>query len=382
VAEVALSVILLSGAGLLMKSLVRLQDEAVGFQPEGVLVMRMNLPDTRYPDEPSMAAFVREMLRGTEEVPGVTSAGVALGAPFAGGAATMSYEVEGIMPAEGEDFASEYQVVTHDYFRTMSIPILKGRGLEPADGEGEGNPLVVVVNQAFARRHWGDESPLGQRINFFDDTPMEIVGVSGNVRHFSFERAPRPEAYVPYYKDPWPFLSLVVKTEGDPRSLMEPVRQAVLGVDPDQPVYGVRTMEQVLTESTGQRRFTVELLGLFAALAMVLALVGVYGVMAYAVSLRIQEMGIRVALGAPKGRILWMTLRSGIRMAILGLAVGVGGGLALTRVMRSLLYGVSPWDPGVFSLAALILATAVMAAAYLPARRAASLDPARVLRSE
>jgi predicted permease len=382
VAEVALAVVLLSGAGLLLKSLVRLQDEEVGFQPEGVLVLRMSLPDTRYPDEPAMAGFVREMLAEVERVPGVEAAGVALGAPFAGGAATMAYEVGGILPAEGEEFASEYQVITPDYFRVMGIPILEGRGLEAADGEGEGGPLVVVVNESFARRHWGQESPLGKQITFYDDTPLEIVGVSRNVRHFSFERAPRPEVYVPYLKDPWPFLSLVVKTQGDTRALADPVRRAVLAVDPEQPVYGVRPMVQVLAESTGQRRFTVELLGLFAVLAMALALVGVYGVMAYAVSLRIQEVGIRVALGAPKGRILWMTLRSGVRLAALGLGSGILGALALTRVMRSLLYGVSPWDPGVFSMAALFLAAAVLVAAYLPARRAAGLDPASVLRSE
>jgi predicted permease len=329
-----------------------------------------------------MATFVREVLSEVEAVPGVVSTGVALGAPFAGGAATMSYEVEGIVPAEGEEFNSEYQVITHGYFRTMGIPILEGRGIEPADEEGEGDPLVVVVNQAFARRHWGESSPLGHRISFYDDTPMEVVGVSGNVRHFSFDRAPRPEVYVPYLKDPWPFMSLVVKTPGEPASLSEPVRRAVLAVDPDQPVYGVRSMDQVLTESTGQRRFTVQLLGLFAALAMVLALVGVYGVMAYAVSLRVYEVGIRVALGAPQTSILWMTLRGGVRLAALGLGMGVAGALALTRVMRSLLYGVSPWDPMVFALAAAGLAVAVLVAAYLPAKRATAVDPATVLRGE
>jgi len=191
VAEVALSVVLLSGAGLLMKSLVRLQDEDVGFNPEGVLVSRMSLPDARYPDESSMALFVRELLDEVEALPGVTSAGVALGAPFAGGAATMNYQVEGILPAEGEDFASEYQVISFDYFRTMEVPILEGRALGPADNEGKGEARTAVVNQSFAKRHWGDTSPLGQRVSFGgDDGYMEIVGVSGNVRHFSFDRAP------------------------------------------------------------------------------------------------------------------------------------------------------------------------------------------------
>ena len=383
VAEVALSVVLLSGAGLLMKSLVRLQGEDVGFDPEGVLVARMSLPDARYPDEESMALFVREMLAEVEKIPGVASAGVALGAPFAGGAATMTYDVEGILEGEEEDFDSEYQVVTSDYFRTMGIPILEGRGLEPADDEGEGGPRVAVVSQAFARRHWGEGSALGQRVSFGGgDSWMEIVGVSGNVRHFSFERAPRPEVYVPYLKDPWPFLSLVVKTSGDAASLVEPVRQAGLRVDPDQAIYGIRPMTHVLRESTGQRRFTVELLGLFAALASGLALVGVYGVMAYMVNLRVHEIGIRVALGAPRKEIVWLSLRSGVRLAIFGLIVGVGGSLALTRVMGSLLYGVNAWDPVVLVFTATALAGAVILAAYLPARRAAGLHPATVLRGE
>jgi predicted permease len=383
VAEVALAVVLLSGAGLLMKSLVRLRSEEVGFDPRGVLVARMNLPEARYPDEESMALFVRDLLAEVGAIPGVASAGVALGAPFAGGAATMSYDVEGIVPAEGEEFASEYQVVSSDYFRTMGIPILGGRGLVPADDEGEGGPRVAVVSQAFARKHWGDTSPLGHRVTFGGEEDwMEIVGVSGNVRHFSFDRAPRPEVYVSYMRDPWPFFSLVVKTSLDPSALVEPVRQAGLRVDPDQAIYGIRPMTQVLRESTGQRRFTVELLGLFAALAIVLALVGVYGVMAYMVSLRIHEIGIRVALGAPGNQVLWLSLRSGIRLAAFGLALGVSGSLLLTRVMRSLLYEVNPWDPAVLSLTALLLSGAVIAAAYLPARRATGLDPARVLRSE
>ncbi|MGW8267501.1 MAG: ADOP family duplicated permease [Longimicrobiales bacterium] len=383
VAEVALSVVLLSGAGLILKSLLHLQAEDVGFDPRGVLVARMNLPEARYPEEEAMALFVRELLAEVEALPGVTTAGVALGAPFAGGAATMTYDVEGIVPAEGEEYESEYQVITSDYFRTMGIPILEGRGLEPADDEGDGGPRVAVVSQAFARRHWGETSPLGQRISFGGgEAWMEIVGVSGNVRHFSFEQAPRPEVYVPYMRDPWPFLSLVVKTSVDPVTLVEPVRQAGLRVDPDQALYGVRPMTRVLRESTGQRRFTMELLGLFAALAMGLALVGVYGVMAYMVNLRVHEMGIRIALGAPRDQILRLSLRGGIRLAVFGLILGVGGSLAVTRIMGSLLYGVNPWDPGVLSLTGLLLTGSVIAAAYLPARRAAGLDPAEVLRGE
>lgn len=382
VGEVALAVILLAGAGLLVKSLVRLQDEALGFDPEGVLVMRLSLPSSRYPDEPSRKILVKDLLQEVEALPGVRSAGVALAAPFAGGAATMSYVVEGIEPAEGDDFSSEYQVVTEDYFRTMGIPVLEGRGLQATDGEGEGYPEVAVVNEAFARRHWGDENPIGQRISFNEEVFADIVGVVGDVRHFSFDRAPRPEVYMPYYRDAWPILALVVKAQGDPRSLLAPVRGALGKVDPEQPASTLKTMTQILGESTGDRRFTVELLGLFTALALLLAVVGVYGVMAYTVGLRRPEMGIRVALGASPDGLLWMSIRSGLRLAVLGMVLGLAGTLGLTRLLGSLLYSVSPTDPLVLSCTALAVLVVVSAAAYLPARRAAGLDPATVLRSE
>jgi predicted permease len=329
-----------------------------------------------------METFVREMLAGVEALPGVSSSAVVLVAPFSGGAATMSYDVEGVVPGEGEDFSSEYQVVTPDYFLTMGIPLLAGRTPEAVDDEVEGGADVIVVNEAFAQRHWGEESPLGQRVTFDGEGFKEIIGVVGNVRHFAFDQAPRPEAYYSYYSDPWPFLSLVVKTEVDPWSLAGPVRRQILAVDPDQPVYAVSPLEEKLSESTGQRRFTMELLGIFAALAILLAVVGVYGVMAYSVSLRIHEMGIRAALGAGRGEILRLTLGSGLRMATIGLAAGVVGSLGLTRFMSSLLYGVSPTDPMVLSLTALLLTGIVMMAAYLPAERATRVDPASVLRYE
>ncbi len=380
--EVALAVVLLAGAGLLMKSLLRLQDEAVGFDPEGVLVMRLSLPQGRYPDEASRKVFVKDLLRQVGALPGVTSAGVALAAPFAGGAATMSYVVRGLDPPEGDDFSSEYQVVTEDYFRTMGIPVLEGRGLEASDGEGEGYPEVAVVNQAFARRHWGDASPIGQRISFNEEVFAEIVGVVGNVRHFSFDRAPRPEAYLPYGRDPWPILALVVKARGDPRSLLGRVRSVLAEVDPEQPAYTLKTMRDILAESTGERRFSVELLGLFTALAVLLPVIGVYGLMAYSVSLRRQELAIRAAMGARRKALIWMSLRSGVRLAVGGAALGLGGALVLTRLIRNLLYGVSPSDPEVLGLAVFSVLVAVVAAAYLPARRTVSLDPAAVLRRE
>jgi len=383
VAEVALSVVLLAGAGLMLQSLTHLQDEDLGFDPEGVLVARLSLPDSRYPEEADLSTFARDLLREVESVPGVQSVALSMGAPFGGGIATLTYEVEGIVPENNQEFESGFQAVSREYFSTMGIPLLAGRGLEPADEEGEGPPQVTVVNEALARRHWGGaEEALGQRVRYMTEEYQEIVGVVGDFRQFSFDRAARPEAYLPFLRDPWPFLTLAVKAQGDPQTLIAPVRQAVLRVDPQQPIYGVRTMETALWESVGQERFTVQLLGLFSILAMSLALVGVYGVMAYVVNLRVHEIGIRVALGAPKGEILWLSLRGGIRLAVFGLILGVGGSVALNQLLRSLLYGVNPWDPTVLSLTGLVVTGTVVAAAYIPARRAAGMDPAKVLRGE
>jgi predicted permease len=383
VAEVALSVVLLAGAGLLLKSLGRLQGEEVGFDPDKLLVMRMSLPESRYPEEADLSGFARDLVREVGELPGVRSAGVALGSPFGGGTATLTYEAEGLLPGAGEEFSAGYQAVSSEYMATLGVPVLAGRGLEPADEEGEGQPRVILVNEAFARQRWGGvEAALGKGLRFHQDDYMRVVGVVGNLRRFAFDQAPVAEAYTPFFRDPWPFLSLVVKTEADPLGVAGAVRRTVLALDPEQPVYGVRTMEAALSESVGQERFTVLLLGLFATLALVLAVVGVYGLMAYSVSLRIREMGIRVALGAPKEQILWLSLQGGVRLAVFGLILGVGGSLAVTRVMGSLLYGVDPWDPGVLSLAGLALTGAVVLAAYVPARRAAGMDPARVLKGE
>jgi predicted permease len=383
VSEVALSVVLLAGAALMLKSLAQLQREELGFEPEGILTARMTLPEGRYPDSESLAQFSRDLLREVGDIPGVISAGMAMGTPFGGGRATLTYDVEGILPEGGDEFESELQAVSSEYFPTLGVPLLAGRWIEAADEEGVGAPGVALINEALALRHWGSpEGALGQRVRYLTEEYQEIVGVVGNFRQESYDRAPRPEAYVPFLRDPWPFFTVVAKTRGDPATLMAPVRQAVLALDPLQPLSTVRTMETAVWESVGQERFTVQLLGLFAALAMSLALVGVYGVMSYMVSLRVHEIGVRVALGAARQQILWLSLRSGVRLAVLGLVLGLAGSLALTQVMRNLLYGVRPWDPVVLSLTGLALAGAVVVAAYLPARKAAGLDPALVLRDE
>lgn len=383
VAEIALSVILLGGAGLTMKSLSKLQGEELGFEPEGVLTARMSLPESRYPKSEDMTLFARDILREVGELPGVRSVGLAMGAPFGSGRATLTYEVEGIAPEDNQELESGFQAVSGAYLTTLGVPLLAGRGFEPSDEEeGEGTG-VVLVNQALALRHWESvEEALGKRVRYNTENFQEIVGVVGNFRQMSLDRDPRPEVYTSFLREPWPFLTLVLRAQQDPNALREPVRRTVLEVDPQRPIYQVGTLENAVWESVGRQRFTARLLGLFAALAMGLALVGVYGVMAYVASLRTHEIGIRVALGAPRGDLLWLSLRGGVRVAGAGLLLGVAGSAALNRVMRSILYGVSPWDPKVFLFTTILVTVTVLTASWIPARRAAGLNAAAVLKGE
>ncbi|UCC48946.1 MAG: ABC transporter permease, partial [Gemmatimonadota bacterium] len=380
VAEVALSLVLLCGTGLLLKSLLRLQSVDLGFQPENVLVMRLDLPDTRYSEDEQRIAFVREVIGGVSGLPGVSSSGTVLALPFTGMAATLTYSIEGVT-ASDEELATEYQAVTSGYFRTMGIPLLKGRTL--SDDDNVDAPRVVVINETLARRHWPGEDPVGRRIAIGDESnSLEIVGVVGDIRHFSYDRAPRPEAYMSYFQDPWPMMGLVVRAETDPLSLVGAVRREILAVDSDQPVYAVNSMDRVLAESIRPRRFTVQLLGLFAGVAIALALVGVYGVISYTLSRRVQEMGIRMALGAGQGDVLHLGLSWGLKLVLLGTGIGLVAAIALTRFISSLLYGTSATDPAVFLAVSVMLTAAAALAAFVPAQRAARRDPLAALRYE
>ncbi|MGD2155213.1 MAG: ABC transporter permease [Gemmatimonadales bacterium] len=379
VGEVALAVLLLCGTGLLLKSLARLQDVDPGFRPQNLLVMRLSLPDTRYPEEAQQAAFVRDVIERVDRLPGVSSAAAVLALPFTGMAATLSYEVEGQAADPTEDLDTEYQVATSGYFRTMGIPLLRGRAFTERD-DAE-SPGVVLINETLARRHWPGEDPIGRRI-LFGGTAAEIIGVVGDVRHFTYDRPPRPEVYAPFAWDPWPFMALVVRADVGPAGLSEAVRAEVLAVDPDLPVYAVSTMERVLSDSVRQRRFTVQLLGLFAAVAITLALVGIYGVMSHTLKRRVHEMGIRMALGAERVDVFRLSMEWGLRLVALGLVVGLVGSLALTRLIVGLLYGTSTADPAVYLGVTLVVAAAAALAAYFPAYRASRLEPLSALRYE
>jgi len=379
VLEVALSLVLLCGAGLLIKSTVRLQSTDVGFRKESLLVMRMELLRERYPEAEERNALLRDVLERVHALPGVSSAGAALALPFSGTAATLHFSVVGRPESDQEDLVSEYQVVTPNYFRAMGIPLRSGRTISERDDQGA--PHVAVVNEALARWQWPGNDPIGERISIGGEE-REIIGVVGDVRHFGFDTPPRPEAYVPYYQDPWPFLALVVRTDADPASLAGAVRRQVLAVDGDQPVHSVSTMEQVLSDSIRQGRFTMLLLGLFAGVAIALAMVGIYGVMSYSVNQRLHEIGIRMALGAERPEVLRLTLGWGLKLVSAGAILGLLASVALTRLMSSLLYGISATDPMVFVSVTLLLLSVAAVAAFVPAQHAARSDPLRVLRHE
>jgi putative ABC transport system permease protein len=380
VSEIALSLVLVSSAALLTKSFWKLQSVHVGFQAENLLVMRISLPESRYPEEAQMAAFVNQVTERVAALPGVRSSGIALALPFTGMAATLHYTVPGREPSDVEPEA-EYQVVTPDYFQAMGMSLLRGRGFSSADNADA--QLVTVINETLARREWPNTDPIGQNLVIgTEGDPLEIVGVVADVRHFSFDGAPRPEFYVPFDQDPWPFMALVARTEANPALLSEPVRQQVMAVDPDQPVFAVGTMEQVLADSVRGQRFTAILLCLFAGVAMALALVGIYGVMSYTVNQRVHEMGIRMALGAERGEVVRLVLVWGMKVVVAGTVIGLVMALAMGRSLSSLLFGVSPADPLILSSVATLLIAAAVSAVYLPALRAARVDPLVALRHE
>jgi putative ABC transport system permease protein len=393
VSELALSMVLLAGAGLLLKSFGRLLQHDPGFRPDHVLTMQLWLPQTKYPDGPRVATFYREVLRRASALPGVESASTVNFRPLLGWGDVTEFAVEGRPPAGPSDVPfAHYRVAGPGYFRTMRIPLLEGRDLSETDGPRAAG--VVVVNQALARRYWPNEDPIGKRlrVNFGkSDAPwkplgdaqwLTVVGVAGEVKDLLLSDKPRPEFYLSYLQYPSPLMFLVARTGADPASLAAAIEKEVHAVDPTQPVSEVKTMTQAVEEAAARPRFNLVLLGAFAALAVVLAAVGVYGVMAYSVSQRTHEIGVRMALGARQSDVLALVLRQGGTLTALGIALGLGSSLVVTRVMQGLLFEVSATDPMNFAAVALLLAAIALAACYLPARRAARVDPMIALRQE
>ena len=389
--EIALALVLLVAAGLLLRSFVRLQRVELGFNPANLLTVRMALPEARYGTPARVAAFYQELAERVRLRPGVTSAAIASHVPLAGGGFNISMFIEGRpRPARVEDTPMVFlRFVSPDYFATLGVRVARGRDFDGADRVSA--PTVAIVNQTAVRRHWPDEDPIGKRFRLDDDreAPVEIVGVVADVKHFGLAQSTEPEVFVPLPQATlmhWQWLErsmiLLARTRGTPEVAAGVVREAVRTLDDQLPVYDIRSMEQLRGEATGEERTGLALVGAFAAIAVVLATVGVYGVMAFMVSGRSREIGIRLALGARPGDVLRMILRDGGRLTVAGVVGGLIAAFALTRTLRTFLFETAPTDAVTFATFGAVIAFAAMLACFVPARSATRVDPASVLRVE
>ncbi len=390
VTEVALALTLLTGAGLLLKSFARLQQVDPGFDPTNLLTFNLALPPARYANDTALVAFFEQAVPAIERVPGVIAAGATSVMPFGGGWSTGGFDIEGYTPPENQPGPwGDIRIVSPSFFEALRIPLLRGRYL--TDEDRDGARLVAVIDQEFVRRYWPKENPLGKRFTFgppdgVTDTTqnewIEVVGVVGHAAHEGLDADPRVQLYLSYRQVPTPFMAMAVRTQGNPERYVNLVREAVRSVDPDQPISGIAQMDELLSRSVGQRRLSMMLLSLFSGIALVLASVGIYGVMSYSVTQRSRELGVRIALGADRADVLRLVLRQGMRLAGIGIGIGLAAALALTRLIESQLFGVTATDPGTFLLVAGVLATTALLANLIPAIRATRLDPAVVLREE
>ena len=376
--QVALSMILLIGAGLLVRNFIQLRNASPGFEARNLLTMNISLPPARYSTGPQMIAFFREAVRQVSNLPGVQSAAVSSALPLAPVRFSPALpEGQPAVPLTERPFFA-IQTLSPGYAAAMRVPLLAGREFTDRD---EQPPRVLIVNQAFARRYWPNQNPIGKRIVVGRATEgSEVVGVLGNIQNTALATDINPEIFIPFAQLPWASMNLLVRTAGDPHTFVAPIRRTVLAIDKDQPVTKVMTMDEILAEGASQPRFVTTLLGCLAAIGLLLALVGIYGAVAYSVSQRTQEMGIRMALGADRGDILRLVLRQGLAPACAGIVLGAAASLALTRLMANMLYHVSTADPATFAAGALLFAGVATLASYLPARKATLVDPIVVLR--
>ena len=386
IAEVALALMLLVGAGLLIKSFTRILGVSPGFDAKNVLTMGIALPAARYPSDTARIAFWDQALPRIAAIPGVRAVGATTTMPFSGGWSTGSFNVEGYTPKPGEQNPwGDIRTATPGFAEALRIPLRKGRFF--TDQDRQGSPPVVVVDEEMVRRYWPDTDPIGKRIYFDPPTgqPTEyitVVGVVGHAKQESLDAEDRVQMYFPHRQNTPGFMSVVIRTDVPPETIIPAVRQAVQAVDKDQPLSQVKTMEELLAQSVGQRRLSMLLIGVFAAVALALASIGIYGVMSYSVAQRAHELGIRMALGAARGNVLQLVVRQGMTLVLIGLAIGIAGAFALTRFLESQLFNVDPTDPATFTIVAILLATVAFVATMVPAMRATRVDPLVALRQE
>jgi len=385
VSEVAMALVLLVSATLLIKSFVRLSDVNPGFDPANVLTMDIqvpNLPPSRYANKEEQTAFFQQLTDRVRALPGVESASAVLTLPLTGAFESTDVILPGMESLSGAVRPeADYTTVTPDYFVTMQIPLLKGRQFTSQDKQD--TPGVIIVNEAFAQSLWPNENPLGKRFTVgFEKEPREIVGVVGNIKQTTLDAQTRSAMYMPHLQSPSAVMTMLVRTTGEPLRIASSVREQVRAIDRDVPVTHIQTMEQIFSASVAQQRFSMLIVGLFAGLALILATVGIYGVMAYSVTQRSHEIGVRMALGARTSQVLKLILKDGMVLALLGVAIGLAGAFALTRLMTTLLFGVTPTDATTLVVVPLILLGVALVACYIPARRATKVDPLVALRYE
>ncbi|MCI0388410.1 MAG: ABC transporter permease [Acidobacteria bacterium] len=387
VSEVAIALVLLIGAGLLIRSFLKLQEVNPGFNPQDLLVMQLSLPDAKYREPQQRDSFFQQALQQVNTLPGVESAGLSTSIPMSGVISGSSFWIEGRETPPGQMMPwGNLWFAGSTYFQTMEIPLRKGRYF--TDRDGLDAPGVAIIDETMGRKYWPDEDPLGKRVSIGERDPQgnlrwrEIVGVVGHVKHQGLAGESPVQYYVPHRQIVIPRAFLVVRTASGPSSLTSAVRGAIHAIDKELPVFKVTTMEQMVADSTAQRLFTMLLLGIFGATALVLAAVGLYGVMSYSVAQRTHEIGIRTALGAQAPDVLKLVIGQGVKLALVGVLIGLGGAWALTRLMKTLLFGVSATDPLTFALIAVLLPLVALMACYLPARRATKVDPMVALRCE
>ena len=384
VSEIALAVVLLAGAGLLLRSMERLERVETGFDPQGVMSAALSLPPTVYKTNEQQAAFLAAAEEQLKNIPGVSSVAIADSVPFDNGGGSSSFSIEGRVQAPNDPGPhGNIRGINADYFKTLRIPLLRGRGFTPEDRQK--TQLVVIVDETLARQYWPGQDPVGQRINFGDKSPwMTIVGVVAHAKASSLESDTNEGFYyLPLAQSPAAAVSVAVRGSGiRPEALAAPMQMAIRTVDANLPLYDFKSMTQRVDESLTGRRFLVILLSVFATVALLLAALGLYGVITYTVRLRTRELGIRMALGAQPSDVLRLVLNGGARLAALGLALGIVATLGLGRTLSSLLYQVTVFNPTTLFVTALVLSSTVLFASYIPARRAARVDPLVALRYE
>ena len=383
-----MSLILLISAGLLIQTLFQLFNQYSVLQPEQVLTLRTVLPRTKYDEPQKRDAFYQQVLDRVEHLPGVVAAGYTTSVPLSWKGGTSGFMPEGIAsPISGLSYDANHREVSANYLQTMNIPLRAGRYFDKSDNET--SMRVAIINETMARQYWPGQNAIGRRFNIGDPNDgewMEIVGIVADVRQMGLDEPVKAEMYMPYQQvTDWQFFiprDLAIRTTGDPMSIVGSVRQIVREVDPDQPISNIATMSEVLGEEAAQRRTGMIMLAAFAGLALLLASLGIYGVLAYFVTQHTNEIGVRIALGASSRNILGLVLKKGMGLTLLGVVIGLVASFALTRLMSSLLFGVNAFDPLTFIVVPLLLATVALLACWIPARRATKVDPMIALRYE